>query len=345
MALSTGARTAITAVVAVVLLGAAAVGYLIFTGNTEGIPFLGGTRQEAICPLTQEVAESESLVDRPALAVKVENVSSARPQAGLLQADTVYEEPVEGGITRFVVLYHCENAGRIGPIRSARFVDPNILVQYGKPIFGYSGGIPQVIEDIRATDAVQDVGFDREPDAFVEDPNRSAPHNIYSSSRLLYQHGRRAAPPPEPVFEYGEEPPPRQGSRRARELHLPFSPDADVVWRYQPGQGTWARFHGETPHTVEDGTQVTASNIVVQQVELVDTGIVDPAGNPSPEVRVVGSGQAWVFRDGRVVEGTWTRDTVSDRTVFTDRRGNEIPLTPGTTWVELFPSDLTVAFS
>lgn len=330
----------LASVSAVIVVTAAGIGYLMFTGQSDAIPFLGGTRT-ARCPLTGEEAENSDLVGRTVLAVKIENSPESRPQAGLNEADIVYEEPVEGGITRFIALYHCDTAQRVGPIRSARFVDPVLVRQYGPAVFAYSGGIPQVIQGV-ADAGLQDVGYDTHPDSYAVDPNRSAPHNVYSSTRMLFRAGRDRGSPPEEVFERDEEPPAREGSRRGRELHLEFSSSSNVYWRYQRNQDRYVRLHDEIPHTAEDGEQVSAANVVVMEVQLQDTGIVDAAGNPSPEVIAVGSGRAWVLRNGRAIQGEWRRGSEGDVTQLVDRNGDVIPLAPGRTWIELFPDDLEV---
>lgn len=94
---------------------------------------------DPICPLTGLDATGDGVPARPVLAVKIENSPLARPQAALNDADIVYEEPVEGGITRFIALFQCADVDRLGPVRSARTTDPDVLVQYGIPVFAYSG--------------------------------------------------------------------------------------------------------------------------------------------------------------------------------------------------------------
>ncbi len=346
MALTTRTKAVLSSLGAVSLVGVAAVGYLLFTGSGDAIPFLGGSRDEpVICPLTGEEAANERAARRTPVAVKVENISESRPQAGLEAADVVFEEPVEGGITRFVAVFHCEAATRVGPVRSARFVDPDILVQFGEPVFAYSGGVQQVVEQVAKSGAIQDLSQNQAADLYAADPNRSAPHNLYvSTSDLLSEAGKRGVKP-DPLFEYEEEPPGRPGSRRARQINLDFSPEADVLWQYRGQRGVYVRSHGETPHALEDGSQVSSTNVVVLVVELRETGIIDAAGNPSPDVQIIGSGPAYVFRNGRVVQGRWVREGMAGMTQLLDRGGDVIPLAPGRTWVELFPSDLAVEFS
>ena len=338
MALSTRGKTVIGVAVVVVLLAAAALGYFLLTGGGPLAGIRGGLGRPKICPLTGlEAGEGRTVPERRALAVKIENISVSRPQVGLQAADIVYEQPVEGGITRFVVVFQCGDAARLGPVRSVRESDPMILVQFGSPLFGYSGGIPQVKQSIRAA-GVLDVGIDEAPEAYELDPNREAPHNLYTSTRALYRAGRGGRDLPDPVFTFDEDLS-SQGARRAREVHVNFSPESDVLWRYRRGQDRYLRFHGSEPHTLEDATQVSATNVVVQVVVVRSTGRLDPRGTPVPEPVLIGRGSAFVFRNGRVIQGRWIRESRGEITRFEDRQGNEIALAPGTTWVELFPRE------
>src|SRR5919204_2816874 len=139
------------------------VAVLAVTGVAKHIPVLrtiaGGKPEHRVRCLTGKLPAHGSAPDRPALAIKVENLPEARPQAGLDNADIVYEEPVEGGITRFIVVYQCHDAKRVGPVRSARFTDLDILPQYGtQTLFGYAGGAPQVEQRVQDSGLV-DLGF------------------------------------------------------------------------------------------------------------------------------------------------------------------------------------------
>lgn len=293
------------------------------------------------CPLTGLLPEG-GVPDRPALAVKVENLPEARPQAGLQDADIVYEELVEGGITRFIAVYQCRGSERVGPVRSGRLVDPDVLAQFGSPLFGYAGGVPQVMQAVEEA-GVGDLNYSVAADAYDRDPNRAAPHDLFTSTEALYAAAGDPSGPPEPVFTYSAEKPRRV--ERVATVHLAFSESADVYWRWKGSKGRWLRFHGTEPHLLEGGVQVSAVNVVVQVVEVRPGTIVDANGVPSPEIDVVGSGKAYVFRNGRMVVGTWRRESLSDLTRFFGPRGREIALMPGTTWVELLPSDVTVEVS
>jgi hypothetical protein len=181
------------------------------------------------------------------------------------------------------------------------------------------------------------VNFVAAEEAYERDPSRSAPHDLFSSTRALYGAGERGEVP-EPIFTYDEDVP-SEGTRRARVIHADFSPESDVLWRYRRGQNRYLRFHGSEPHTLEDGTQVSATNVVVQVVPVRLTNLLDPAGNPIPEVSVIGRGPAFVFRNGRLIQGRWVRESRDEITRLEDRQGNEIALAPGSTWIELFPRE------
>lgn len=323
------------------LLALLAAGALV--GSACGGDASGGALEELgigdepppTCPLTGVEAEDESLLERRVLSVKIENSPEARPQIGLAEADVIYEQEAEGGITRFNVLYHCKDSERIGPIRSARPVDPAILQQYGDPLFVHAGSVDAVIEDVEAA-GIEDINCNFEVEVCPRDPNHTAPHDIFTSTGSLRDASETPGTPPEEVFTFDEETP--QG-KRGREIHLDFSPVANVFWRYRGNQDRYLRFHDETAHDLEDGSQVAAANVVVMIVERLDTRISDSAGNPVPNFEIAGSGDLFVFRNGKVIKGRWQREDESALTRLVDTKGDEIALAPGQTWVELFPED------
>ncbi|HJV04245.1 MAG TPA: DUF3048 domain-containing protein [Actinomycetota bacterium] len=340
MALSTRGKTLVGILSVVVLAGAAFVGFRLLT-KEEGEPIIPGVPildHPTLCPLTGEEASSDAAAERPALAIKVENIDEARPQAGLLQADVIWEEEAEGGITRFIAVYQCQDARRVGPVRSARPVDPPILRQLGRPLFGYAGGVASVEQQIAAAGVI-DLNYIDAADAYTRDPNRSAPHDLYTSTRALRRAAGGRGQASEGLFTYEEDAPERRGTRPGREIVADWSIATDVVWRYRGSDGLYRRFHGEEAHTLEDGSQVAVSNVVVMLVERLETRIVDPAGNPVPNFDVVGRGDAIVFRDGRAIRGRWERPDEEDLTRFVSRDGEDIPLKPGITWIMLYPTD------
>jgi len=345
--LSLTRRGKVTAAAAtVVVLALAAVGYFaIFPSRAPAFVQDAMSRvglaepPPPSCPLTGQPAPHVEVPARPALAIKVENLPDARPQAGLDRADVVYEEPVEGGITRFIVVYQCHDAARVGPVRSGRTTDPKVLVQFGRPVMGYAGGQAPVVRAIDRAGLI-DENYNIAISAYTRDDTRPAPHNLYTSTRSLWKAAKATEGAPHPVFSY--DPEVAGPSRKARTVHLPFSSYSDVYWTWSRREGAWLRSHGTVPHVLEDGTQVRAANVVVMQVQVRTGPIVDAAGNHSPEVELTGSGKAYVFRDGRMIVGRWERARLKDVTTFVTKAGTEIALAPGVTWVELLPSTIGV---
>jgi len=345
--LSLTRRGKVTAAAAtVVVLALAAVGYFaIFPSRAPAFVQDAMSRvglaepPPPSCPLTGQPAPHGEVPARPALAIKVENLPDARPQAGLDRADVVYEEPVEGGITRFIVVYQCHDAARVGPVRSGRTTDPKVLVQFGRPVMGYAGGQAPVVRAIDRAGRIDET-YNIAISAYPRDETRPAPHNLYTSTRSLWKAAKATEGAPHPVFSY--DPEVAGPSRKARTVHLPFSSYSDVYWTWSRRERAWLRSHGTVPHVLEDGTQVRAANVVVMQVQVRTGPIVDAAGNHSPEVELTGSGKAYVFRDGRMIVGRWERARLKDVTTFVTKAGTEIALAPGVTWVELLPSTIGV---
>jgi hypothetical protein len=283
--------------------------------------------------------------ERPALAVKVDNLPEARPQYGLGSADVIYEEPVEGGLTRFIVIYQCRDAARIQPIRSARIIDPDIVRQFGAhPLFSHAGGIQPALAAVAASPLI-DVGTDHAPArTYQRDPTRSAPHNLFSSTSLLYaagvaRHAPMVAPPP--VFSYG---PLSAGAAPAASVHIPFT-YSDVRWTWTTGQ-SWSRSYGTSAAMQADGGQITATNVIIMKVVLQQSPYVEDATGAHENVlTLTGSGPAQVLRNGAIVNGTWQRASLTDNTRYIDAAGHVIPLSPGNTWIELVPTTIAVTVS
>jgi hypothetical protein len=297
-----------------------------------------------VCPLTGLRPPGGKIPQRAALAVKVENLPEARPQWGLDKADIVFEEPVEGGITRFIAVYQCHTAPRIEPVRSGRLVDVQILQPLGKILFAYSGAIDPVIEAVDSPGSLlQDVGADKAGGAYSRDPTRYEPHNLETSTAALYSaaatFGYSEKPPP-PIFTYGKKAP---GGTPASQVNLDLPLDV-TTWTWHRDTGLWYRSYSDTGLAMQgDGDQIAASNVVVMLVHEYPTQYVEDAtGAHENELTLTGSGPAWVFRDGAQFYGKWERPTLSQAAYFVETNGTRVTLTPGNTWEELVPDGLKV---
>lgn len=306
----------------------------------------------ATCPLTGGPSPSGKVPQRAAVAVKVENLPAARPQSGLDQADIVFEEPVEGGITRFIAVYQCQGAARIEPVRSARLVDAQILEPLGKVLFGYSGAIQPVVNEVDSpTSLLQDVGAATSGQAYWRDPARVEPHNLATSTKLLYEAAAAKGypeSPPKPIFSYGPLP---HGGKPVVAAHIDYPLDV-TTWTWAPKDGRWLRSYacppgeqqtctpeGNGPAMLSGGAQISAANVVVMHVVEYPTPYVeDDTGAHENELTLTGTGPAWVFRAGEEFVGRWVRPTLTDPATFVEADGARITLSPGRTWEELVPT-------
>ena len=294
------------------------------------------------CPLTGTPAASPQVPGRPALAVKVDNYPQARPQSGLNQADIVYEEPVEGGITRLVAVFQCQSPALIGPIRSARAVDVQILDELSDPVFIHAGGIAPVLSLIESGNLIDDNVFDY--GSIVQMPSdRVAPYDTYVSAAAAWSLNRGDTTPPQPVFGYSTTPLP---GTTVSTVHIPFSGTNDTLWTWSPSQRHWLLSYGGTPATVLGGGQIATTNIVVQKVEVsYGPWLENDVGGYEVQSHMTGSGSLEVFRNGTEITGTWHRSSLSSPTTLTSSTGAPITLQPGRTWVEIVPSAVVVTTS
>jgi hypothetical protein len=295
------------------------------------------------CPLTGLPAPGGKVPQRQALAIKVENLPASRPPFGLASADVIYEEPVEAGITRFIVIYQCHDAARVEPIRSGRLIDPDIVSQYGAhPLFAYAGAIGPVVAKVDASSLV-DVGIYQAPAVYWRDGARYAPHNLVSSTGALYAAGVAHHAPPAPpgaVFRYGPLDP---AARPAASVRIPYQ-YSDVTWTWQPRSKIWLRSYADTGlATLGDGGAIATTNVVVMKVVMYPSPYVEDAtGSLENLLQLTGSGPAAIFRNGATVNGSWRRPSLNHQTQFVDAGGHVIPLMPGPTWVELVPTTVGV---
>ncbi len=295
---------------------------------TTSAPTTTAPAPQPVAPLTGlPVAAVEP---RPALAVKIENPPVARPQAGLTEADIVWEQVVEGGTSRFVAVYQSQLPASIGPVRSTRPMDPAIAAPL-HGLFATSGGQGQYLSAVSAA-GLQLFSFDAGDDGFAR-RGRGRRRTTSTSTPA------RCTPPPTPSTRHRRPPSsatprpraPRHGRAgdAGRGLDLRLSPDAP-----RRGAGTRSRAPGRAPRpappaTAADGVQVTATNVVVLRVEVVETDAVDPAGNPVPETLLAGrGGEGLVATAGRSVPVTWTKGADGDAVVLTAPDGSPVLLAP-----------------
>ena len=282
-------------------------------------------------PLTGLPIVDPNLAARPALAVKINNHPDARPQAGLNQADIVYEEIVEG-ITRFFVIFHSQDAAPIGPVRSARTTDVDLLNQLNRPLFAWSGGNGGVVRAINGANAEsrapgQAPGYYRDQERLKR---YAIEHTLFNDgTATLYTTAQLSQGLPTPFFAYraaGEAVAGVPANSIAAKMN-----SVPVTWTWDAPSGTWIRTEYNAPHVDTTGASIAFENVIVQWCDYRRSS-ADPK---SPEAITVGSGDAWVFTAGKVITGHWDRPDAAAPATWTDDAGNPIKLTPGRTWIEL----------
>ncbi len=264
---------------------------------------------------------------RSALEVKIENTPDARPQSGLDVADVVYEEVVEGGITRFWAVFNSAATDTVGPIRSVRALDPNIISPLGG-VTAFSGGADVNVAGVRAVANVW-VDESNAADAFFRSNDKAAPHNLFGYSAKLWARGGQPVPPPA-LFTYVDTAHGQAftGDPVASVL-VNFDQGYDVTYQWDATVG-WRRIQHDQPFLSDKNVPIAATNVIVQFIE----------GGGEGEGQLVGTGDAWVFSNGQVIKGRWSKANTAAVTQYTTAAGAPIALTPGRTWVELYPTAL-----
>ncbi|HEX9765323.1 MAG TPA: DUF3048 domain-containing protein [Nitriliruptorales bacterium] len=292
-----------------------------------------------ISPLNGAVTVAETDLDHRAIGVKIDNHARARPQAGLDQADVIVEILVEGGLTRFLALFHSRAPDGVGPIRSGRPTDSTIAAALGAPlaISGAQGWVQNLI----VSHGVNLIGHTSS--TMYRMPGRPAPHNLFTDiSRLHANADSRGLPddPPQTWLPFG---PLVSGAEPATSVSLTFGPTT-AEWRWH-SDGEWRRItDGQTHNAVNvdgDVERIVADTVLVLQM---DTYTASPSGSGSsvPATDTTGSGPAWVFSDGKYATGTWSRAEITDPFELTTDDGQRLAVPPGRLWVELFPSSRTL---
>lgn len=281
--------------------------------------------------LTGAPIPDERNLKRPALSVKIDNAPQARPQSGLDQADVVYEEVVEGGVVRFMAVFQSRDAELIGPVRSVRPVDVELVTPL-EGLFAYSGGAPQFERMIKRA-PVRLVGADQVGDLYDRRKGKRAPHNLYTSTASLWEKAKDSDDPPPSLFTYGV-----PTGAAASHATVVMGPLTTAAWDWDPALKLWLRTTNGTKHVVEEGPQLGFANVIVQYVRYSNTSSKDAAGFAVPTAEVLGRGEALVLAGGTQVRATWSKKTVGDVTTFTDATGVPVQLAPGATWVMLAPA-------
>ncbi|CAB4342175.1 MAG: DUF3048 domain-containing protein [Actinobacteria bacterium] len=305
-------------------------------------------------------------LSKPVMVVKIENDPVVRPQTGLNSADMVFEELVEGGITRFAAIYQSDIPKAIGPVRSIRHVDAAIASPIAD-IFVFSGGAPKTMRFVEqkvpaSISVVTEGGI-----GMSRNSKHAPPHNVWlNPGKLIDSIADNKSPsfgffanensdlynPPEivpivtdsPVSSPSESPSGTQSPlvsipEPVAKVSIEFSQWENPVWTWSEATNLWLRSERKKPFENIDGTQFGVDNLVVLSIRTIDAGYKDPAGNYVPRSVLTGTGTGYLLSNGSSQKILWSKERVADIMTLTDEYGNRVTLPTGKTWVSLLPND------
>ena len=290
------------------------------------------------CPLTGELVEDEEDLKLRPIAVMLDNEINARPQSGLLDAEVVYEMPVEGNITRYMAIYHHEHTDKIGPVRSARpyFIDKALEFN---AVYVHCGGSPQALQDL-VTLKVNTLNDLKGSPCFWRSKDRKMPHNLYTSTKLMREvmdsskFNNKTAPA---YFKFSEEFLNLEG-KGTNGISFVYSKNYIVGYEYDEKSKLYYRkINGVRLKDKESGEDISTTNIIV---EKTTARVLDKAGRL--DVENLGKDRGYYLTGGKLVEIEWSKSDRSAKTIYKDLKGNEIVMNKGITWVQVVPENVRI---
>ena len=271
----------------------------------------------------------------PVLVVKIDDSAQAHPQIGLEDADIVYIEQVEGGLTRLAAIFSSVIPQRIGPVRSARISDIDILSQFGRVAFAYSGAQKKLLPVIASAN-LQDLGAQRQsPVIYTTDPDRTQPYAMVLRADLLMQliaeKSYQIDVAKNVGFQYGEL---QEGGVATIKADMHW-PAATYSATWSSDESRWLLTHNSSVNVADSGIVLGPTTLVIQMVSITDSEYKDKVGGVTPFSQTVGTGKAYVLRDGQRFVTTWNRPFADSGTTFTFEDGTVMNFDPGQIWIAL----------
>ena len=276
-------------------------------------------------PFTGEPVSSLNRV----LAVKIDNIVLARPSTGLTRADIVYAIPVEGGLSRLLAIFSSRYPPVVGPVRSARQDDLQLLRQFGRPAFAYSGATPRLLPYIHRAARIVNLCAGT-ASGYFRDLGRAAPSNLYAHTRQLLAQAHAASTAHGIGFRFGPPPP---GGRVTRSASVSY-PAASFRFTWSAAKGRWLVSMDGTPAVSSNGARLSAATVVIQHT-TVRTSRFKEYGHRPPYAESAGSGSAIVLRSGRAWTVHWSRPSADGGTTFTTASGQPVTFARGQVWAVL----------
>jgi Protein of unknown function (DUF3048) N-terminal domain/Protein of unknown function (DUF3048) C-terminal domain len=320
-------KAAVAAVAVVVLAGLVAGALLAFRGggHARKTSVTPSPTAQLRSPFTGEPVSSLNRV----LAVKIDNVVLARPSTGLTRADIVYAIPVEGGLSRLMAIFSSHYPPVVGAVRSAREDDLQLLRQFGRPAFAFSGATPRLLPYIRRTARIVDL-YTGTTRGYYRDLNRVAPYNLYAHTRQLLAQAPGVSKARGIGFRFGAPPP---GGRPTRSASVSY-PAATFRFTWSAAKARWLVSMDGTPAVSSNGARLSAATVVIQHTR-VRTSRFKEYGRRPPFAESTGSGSGVVLRAGKAWTVHWSRPAANGGTTFSTASGQPMTFARGQVWVVL----------
>ena len=315
---------AVIIVVAVVVLAGLVAGALVaFRGGGQAGKAAAPAQLRS--PFTGEPVASLNRV----LAVKIDNIVYPRPQTGLDHADIVYVLPVEGGLSRFLAIFSSRYPPVVGPVRSAREDDLELLRQFGRPAFAYSGATATLLPYIQRTARIVDL-YSGTTRGYYRDTSRVAPYNLYAHTAQLLAQATGASRARDIGFRFG---PPLAGGKVTGSASVSY-PAASFRFTWSAAKDRWLVSMDGRPAVTHSGARLSAATVVIQHTTVRTSRFLE-YGKPPPYAESTGSGTALVLRDGKAWTTHWSRPDADGGTTFTTASGQPMTFAPGQVWIVL----------
>jgi len=316
-------------------------------GGAVPQPGAGGSSSAAAWwPLRGTAAPDADAIHRRPVVVKVANDPAARPQSGLAQADLVLEIPVEGGLTRYALVFQSEDPTSVGPVRSARQSDLNYLSTL-RAILAHVGASESVTQMVRVAakdGSFIDIDEFQHPEAFDRVAGKVAPYNAYTSVAKVREAAGSAGRDRVDVPALQYDALTHAASTAGQALAIPYVGAGRVAYAYDESAGAYRRTQdGKATMDADAKREVMPDNVVVIKTDVKEIpGTADVTGAPSVDYRATGSGTVVVLREGKRFDGKWSREGTGMYR-FTDAAGAAITLKQGRTWIHIVPADMDLA--
>jgi len=264
------------------------------------------------------------------LIVKIGNTFPERPATGLAKADIVYLIPVEGGLSRIMAVFSSHYPRVIGPVRSARQTDKDLLRQFGRPAFAWSGAQPQLQWVVQHEWRIVNL-YAGTAGGYFRSFNRPEPYNLYANTRTLMKQARHASVARDIGFRFGA-PPPGGHPQGARSVSYPA---ASFRFTWSSHKRRWLVWMDGSPATSVGAGRLSAPTVVIQRVVVGLSRFLEQGPMEPPDAHTVGSGTAVVLRDGKAYHARWSRPSANGGTTFTTDAGKPMTFARGPVWIVL----------